>query len=169
MTNYKSLQPNPTRILVIAMRYLGDVLLRTPLLYLLKQAYPYALLDVLVYQNTAGMLEGNPDIHHIITTPNHPKLADCWHLLRQLFRRYDLVIANQTGDRQFLYTLLAAPLRIAVVSPKNTSGHWKLFLYNNGQSLMATIHTVLQQLKLLDLLDVPRYFSSAPPKPGNIQ
>lgn len=170
MTKYKSLQPNPSRILVIAMRYLGDVLLTTPLIHSLKQAYPDARLDVLVYRNTAGMLEGNPDIHHIITTPNRPKFADYRHLLCQLFRRYDLAIVTQTGDRPFLYTLLAAPLRIAVVPPKYTSGHWKRFFIQRWIEFDdSNTHTVLQHLKLLDLINVPRDFSLVPPKTDNIQ
>jgi heptosyltransferase III len=170
MTKYKSLQPNPSRILVIAMRYLGDVLLTTPLIHSLKQAYPDAQLDVLVYRNTAGMLEGNPDIHHIITTPNRPKFVDYRHLLSQLFRRYDLAIATQTGDRPFLYTLLAAPSRIAVVPPKHTSGHWKRFFIQRWIEFDdSNTHTVLQHLKLLDLIDVPRHFSLVSPQTDNIQ
>lgn len=170
MTNYKSLQPNPARILVIAMRYLGDLLLTTPLLHSLRQAYPDARLDVLVFRNTAGMLEGNPDIDQVITTPNRPEFADNWHLLRQIFRRYDLAIATQTGDRPFLYALLAAPLRIAVVPPKNTSGHWKRFFVQRWTEFDDNnTHTVLQHLNLLDLIDVPRHFSLIPPKPDNIK
>jgi len=146
------------------MRYLGDVLLTTPLLHSLKQAYPDAQLDVLVYRNTAGMLEGNPDIDHIITTPNRPKFADYWHLLRQLFRRYDLAIATQAGDRPFLYTLLAAPLRVAVVPPKNTTGWWKRFFVQRWTEFDDNTHTVLQHLKLMDLIDVPSIFTLIPPQ-----
>jgi heptosyltransferase-3 len=169
MTNYKSLQPKPTSILVIAMRFLGDVLLTTPLLHSLKQAYPDARLDVLVYRNTEGMLEGNPDINHIITTPNRPNLSDLWCVLRQLFRRYDLAIVTQTGDRPFLYTCLAAPLRIAVVPPKNTKGWWKRFFVQRWTEFDDNTHTVLQHLKLLDLINVPRCFSLIPPQIGNAQ
>jgi len=152
------------------MRYLGDVLLITPLLHSLKQAYPDAKLDVLVFCNTAGMLEGNPDVHRIITTPNHPKFADYWHLLHQLFRRYDLAIATQTGDRPFLYTLLAAPLRVAVVPPKNTTGWWKRFFVQRWMEFDdSNTHTVLQHLKLLDLINIPRFFSLVPPQISNSQ
>jgi len=54
-----------------------------------------------VYHNKAGMFKGNPDIHHIITTPNSPMFAEYWHLFRQFFKRYDLAVAIQAGDRLF--------------------------------------------------------------------
>jgi heptosyltransferase III len=165
MNSAKTLSPNPTKILVIAMRFLGDVLLTTPMLHSLRQAYPNAQLDVLVYRNTAAMLEGNPDIDHIITTPNRPKLTDYWHLLRHTFRRYDLAMAVQTGDRPFLYTLLAAPIRVAVVPRKNSTGWWKRFFLQRWIEFDDdNTHTVLQNLKLLDLLDIPSRFSLIPPQ-----
>ena len=150
------------------MRYLGDVLLTTPLIRSLRQAYPDARLDVLVFSNTAAMLEGNPDINHIITTPNRPKFIDYRQLFRQLFRQYDLAIATQPGDRPFLYTLLAAPLRVAVVPPKNTTGWWKRFFVQHWTEFDDNgTHTVLQHLKLLDLINIPRCFSLVPPQVGN--
>jgi len=152
------------------MQYLGDVLLTTPLLHSLRQAYPDAQLDVLVYSNTASMLEGNSDINSIITTPNRPNRYDLWHLFRKLFRSYDLAFATQTGDRPFLYALLAAPFRVAAVPPKKSTGWWKRFFvqcwteFDNDKT-----HTVLQHLKLLDLINVPRCFSLIPPKTSDIQ
>ena len=163
MTSYQSLQPNPRRILVIALRFLGDVLLTTPLIHSLKQAYPDARIDVLVYRNTAGMLEGNLDIHQIITTPNRPRFADYGHLLSRLFRRYDLAVVTQTGDRPFLYAMLAASFRVAVVPPKNAKGHWKRFFVQRWTEFDGNTHTVLQHLKLLDLIHVPRCFALIPP------
>lgn len=147
------------------MQFLGDVLLATPLLHSLRLAYPDARIDILAYSNTAAMLEGNPDIDHVITTPNRPKLVDYLHLLPQIFRRYDLAMALQAGDRPFIYSLLAAPWRISVVPPKNTTGWWKRKLvqrwieYDNSD-----IHMVLQHLKLLDLIGVRRSFSLVPPQ-----
>ncbi|MDD5409898.1 MAG: putative lipopolysaccharide heptosyltransferase III [Methylobacter sp.] len=169
MESYQSLQPKPTKILVVVMQYLGDVLLTTPLFHSLRQAYPDAQIDVLVYSNTASMLEGNPDISHIITTPNRPKLADYRQLFRQLFRRYDFAMVTQTGDRPFLYGLLAAPLRIAAIPPKNTKGWWKRFFAQRWIEFDDdNTHTVLQHLKLLDLIDVPRSYSLVPPQIGNV-
>ncbi|MDO9170048.1 MAG: glycosyltransferase family 9 protein [Methylobacter sp.] len=149
------------------MRYLGDVLLTTPLLHSLRQAYPDARLDVLVFANTASMLEGNPDINQVITAPNRPKFADNCRLFRQLFRRYDLAVATQAGDRPFLYSLVAAPFRVAVVPPKNATGWWKRFFVQRWTEFDDNTHTVLQHLKLLDLINVPRCFSLVPPQIGN--
>ena len=146
------------------MRFLGDVLLTTPLIHSLKQAYPDARIDVLVYRNTAAMLEGNLDIHQIITTPNRPAFADYGHLLRRLFRHYDLAVVTQTGDRPFLYAMLAASFRVAVVPPQNTKGHWKRFFMQRWTEFDDNAHTVLQHLKLLDLINMPRCFALIPPQ-----
>ncbi len=167
MNSKQSLPSKPRTILVIAMRYLGDVLLTTPLLHSLRQAYPDASLDILVFANTASMLEGNPDIDHVITTPNRPRFADHRQLFGQLFRRYDLALATQAGDRPFLYSLIAAPFRVAVVPPKNATGWWKRFFVQRWTEFDDNTHTVLQHLKLLDLIDVPRYFSLVPPQIGD--
>lgn len=168
MKNSQPLYPNPQKILVIAMRYLGDVLLTTPLLRSLRQAYPDAQLDVLVFRNTASMLEGNPDVDHIITTPNRPKFLDYRQLFGQIFRQYDLAITTQSGDRPFLYTMLSAPLRVAAVPPKNTTGWWKRFFVQHWTEFDDDdTHTVLQHLKLLDLIQVPLCYSLVPPQVDN--
>lgn len=165
MKSHLLVNPKPARILVIAMRYLGDVLLTTPLLHSLRQAYPDARLDILVYGNTAAMLEGNPDVNRILTTPGRPGWLGFWRVLRQLFRRYDLAISTQTGDRPLLYACLAAPLRISAVPPKNTKGWWKRFFVQRWVAFDdENTHTVLQHLNLLELIDVPRSFSLIPPQ-----
>ncbi|MEQ1636856.1 MAG: putative lipopolysaccharide heptosyltransferase III [Methylococcales bacterium] len=165
MQSTKPISLKPDKILVIALRYLGDVLLTTPLLHSIRHAYPEAQLDVLVYANTAAILAGNPDINHVITTPNRPKFVDYKQLMPKLFRQYDLAIATQSGDRPFLYTLLSAPVRIAAVPPKNSTGWWKRWFmqgwieFDDDQS-----HTVLQHLKLLDLLGVKRCYALVAPQ-----
>ncbi len=160
----------PRRILVIALRYLGDVLLTTPLIRSLRQAYPDAQLDMLVYVNTVAMLEGNPDINQFITVPNRAKLADHWALFRQLARGYDLAITTQSGDRPFLYSLFASSLRIGVVPPKPNIGWWKRFFLHRWLEFDDEhTHTVLQHLKILALLNVPPCFDVVPPQTDDTQ
>ena len=163
------MQPNPKRILVIAMRFLGDVLLTTPLIHSLKLSFPEAQVDVLVYANTVAMLEGNPDIHQIITTVNHPKFADYRRLLPQIFRRYDFAMVTQSGDRPFLYGLLAASTRVALVPSKNTTGCWKRYFVQHWLEFDDNTHTVLQHLKLLDALKIKKHFTLIPPQCNDTQ
>ena len=160
----------PRKILVIALRYLGDVLLTTPLIHSLRQAYPDAQLDILVYANTVVMLEGNADINQLITVPSKAKLADHWTLFKQLARSYDLAITTQCGDRPFLYSLFAASRRIGVVPPKPHTGWWKRFFLQHWLEFDDdNTHTVLQHLKILTLINVPPCFLLVPPQTDDTQ
>ncbi len=51
---------NPARILVIKLRHHGDMLLITPLIHALKQQYPAASVDVLLYEETRGYARRQP-------------------------------------------------------------------------------------------------------------
>lgn len=55
------------KILVVQTSFLGDVVLTTPLLSALKRRFPSAQLSVLCSPQAKAVLEGNPDIHEILT------------------------------------------------------------------------------------------------------
>src|SRR3954470_11533662 len=95
------------RILVVALRRLGDVLLTTPLIRSLKHAWPTAAIDVLVFRGTEGILAGNPDIADVITMPERPTIGESLVLLARLRRRYDLALSTQSGDRPTLFAWCA--------------------------------------------------------------
>jgi len=159
----------PKKILLIAMPYLGDVLLATPVWRSLRDAFPNAQIDALVFQDTAGMLQGNPDIDHIITTQRRPTFTEKFQLFLRLFRRYDLAMAIQTADRPFFYSLFASSFRANAVPPK-PKAWWKRFFaqrwieFDNDNT-----HTVVQNLKVLDLIQVPKRFELVPPQAANVQ
>lgn len=165
MKQHLLLKKKPSNILIISMRYLGDVLLTTPLIKTIKNAYPDSDVDILVYSNTATMLEGNTDINEIITTPPHPKASDYKYLLKKIFRHYDLSIVTQSGDRRFIYGLLSAPTCISVTPPKKEKGWWKrFFLQGWVEADLNKNHTVIEFLKLSDMLGIPSKLDLTPPK-----
>lgn len=58
----------PKNILLIKLRHHGDMLLTTPVINALRQRYPQANIDVLLYKETRPMLEA------------HPRFASCTSL-----------------------------------------------------------------------------------------
>ncbi len=58
------------RILLIKMRFHGDMLLTTPVISSLKKNYPDAKIDVLLYQDTIPILSENPEINALYGIKN---------------------------------------------------------------------------------------------------
>jgi len=147
--------PSRPRILVIALRRLGDVLLSTPLIRSIKRAWPEARIDTLVFADTAGILEGNPDIHRVITMPPRPSAIDSVKIAARVFGRYDLSVATQTGDRPTGYAILAARCRVAPVEDR-FSGRLKRALLTRSVAHDARAHRVEAMLRLVDALGIAR-------------
>src|SRR5262249_37579887 len=111
-----TLPPRP-RILVVALRRLGDVLLATPLIRSIRRAWPDATLDALVFADTAGILEGNPDIDRVVAMPARPTLAQSLVLAGRLLKRYHLAVSTQSGDRPTFFALAAGRTHAGPVWP----------------------------------------------------
>jgi heptosyltransferase-3 len=130
--------PAPQTILVIALRYFGDVLLATPLIRSLRHAYPDAQIDALLFAGTEGMLEGNPDVRGMTTIPERPSGAEQRALVRRLWRRYDVAVIAETGDRPHLYGWIAAGRRAGLLPPETGKRWWKRPLL--ARSVTAIAH-----------------------------
>lgn len=100
-------------ILIIKLRYIGDVLLATPTVQALKAAYPAARLTVVVNRGTEAILAANPDVDETLSLDKR-SLAAQWRVLSDLRRRrFDTVIDLTDADRSaFLTWISRAPVRI---------------------------------------------------------
>src|SRR5436190_23742208 len=114
--------PARPRILVITLRRLGDVLLTTPLIRNIRRGFEGAMVDVLVFRGSDAILCGNPDIDRVLTMAERPSLRETLALARALFRRYDLVVSTQTGDRPTFFALLAGRHRVGRVPRAGSTG-----------------------------------------------
>ena len=56
----------PKKILIIKLRHIGDVLLSTPVLRALRDAFPDAQLTMLVNRGTEGVLAHHPDVNEVL-------------------------------------------------------------------------------------------------------
>lgn len=157
-------QQNPARILVIKLRHHGDMLLITPLIHALKQQYPAACVDVLLYAETRDMLAANPEINQIYAIDRSWKkqgkghqLKMEWQLIRTLRQqRYDMVLnlADQWPSA-IISKLTGAATRIGFDFPKRRHPFWRYChtaLASTSQH--NQLHTVQQNLSILAPLGV---------------
>jgi len=159
------LPPQP-RILVIALRRLGDVLLATPLVRSLRRAWPDARIEALVFAGTDVILAGNPDLDGVVAMPARPSTAQSLALAWRLFRGYDLAISTQTGDRPTNFAILAGRRRIAPVAAR-LSGRLVRHLLTHSIPAGEGLHRVEDVLRLADALGIPRVAQLVCPAGGS--
>lgn len=120
------------RILIIKMRFHGDMLLTTPVISTLKRQYPAAHIDMLLYQDTLPILSENPDIHAFygVVKKNSgakDKITNFLSLIKTLrTQRYDLIV-NLTDQRMIalLVRLIPAGIKITQDYSHRQSSFWK--------------------------------------------
>ncbi len=140
------------RILVVATRQIGDVLLTTPLIRAARARWPEAAIDVLGFEGTLGILEGNPDVRERIATPARLGWSGTWRLARRLWRRYDLALITQPGDRAHLIGWIAGRTRYGLLPEAGGSNGWKRALLAHAVAIdgdRGETHVVAEKLRLL--------------------
>jgi len=155
----------PRSVLLITTRQIGDVLLTTPLLRSMRRAFADAVIDVLVYTDKGGMLEGNPDRNEVIAVDEHPDRRGYARLFRRIFRRYELAVTTQANDRSHLYAWLASARRVGLVPDMRWSSAWKRASCE-AFALLDNVHThtVVQNLRIADLLGIKKCYQVVPPE-----
>jgi heptosyltransferase-3 len=141
------------RILVVTLRRLGDVLLTTPLIRSLRRAYPGARIEALVFADTAGILAGNPDLDGVVTMPPRPTTAETLRLAGRLWRRYDLAVSTQAGDRPTFFARAAGRQAAGLVDDR-LNGRIKRRLLARSVRFVEGVHRVDEVLRLAACLGV---------------
>lgn len=138
--------PIPQSILVICIRLIGDVILSTPLIGLLKDAYPEAAIDMLVNRGTGEFLEKDPRVRRVLYAQNReaPGAGDlpAGGYLGDIFRKYDLAINMNASDRGTIAVLLAGTRTRVGFYPggSNVKDFWKKLLLTHPLPFPFAIH-----------------------------
>lgn len=163
----QSSQLKPKKVLFIATRQIGDVLVTTPLISKARELWPEAEFHFLGYKGKLDMLKGNPDISQIIETSDRPGLVEYLALFNRLFQRYDLAFVTQPSDRAYLYGLVASFRRVGVLGghPQGKDGEnralaskaekqnaWKKFICMHTVNVdYFSQHVITEKLRLLEI------------------
>lgn len=155
---------SPQNILLIKLRHHGDMLLTTPVINALRQRYPQANIDVLLYQETRPMLEAHPAVRQLHVIDRKWKNAGSWQKMRHerdliaavRATHYDLAINLADQWRSAIITRLSgAPVRIGFAFKKRDNAFWRachtLLVSTDGHN---KLHTVEQNMAALAPLGI---------------
>ena len=90
------------------MRRIGDIIMTTPSITALKEAFPKAFISYVVEEPYQELIEGNPSLDKVIVLKKKQGIKDFFKLTRQIQKEnYDVVLDFHGGPRASLITLLS--------------------------------------------------------------
>jgi len=117
-------QSQPKNILVINLKYLGDLIVSTVALRAIRSSYPESKITVLVKDDYKDVLRGNKNIDEIISydfsikkLKGFARLKSEFNFLKNLRSyKFDAVVSLQAGDRFVFWSFLSgAKIRVAPI------------------------------------------------------
>lgn len=137
----------PKRILIIQTAFLGDVILCTPLIKILRKTFPDSTVSFLLIPETKKALGNNPHLNEILVYDKRKKkgVGSFLQIMTQIRkRRFDLAVIPHRSLRSALLTYLSGiPQRIGF--DRSTGS----FLFTRKVVYPLKVHEVDRNLSLL--------------------
>lgn len=137
--------------LIVSLRYIGDVLVSTPLALSIRTHIPRAPVDYLVFEGTEGILSKNPLVRSVHAIPPGSRSLRRYAALR---KKYDFAIAANPSDRS-AFLCAGAGRRSLGFSYFARKEWWKPRLLDVCRLYDAGRHVVPLVLSLLGPLGIP--------------
>ena len=139
-------------VLIIKLRYIGDVLLATPTVRAIKAARPDVRVTMMVNRGTEDVLSGNPDLDEIMVLDKGSLAAQSRLIAGLRARQFDTVIDLTDGDRSaFLTRISGAPVRIGF----NDEHRWRGRYYTEVvQPVPGVRHRIDRDLEALKPMNI---------------
>jgi heptosyltransferase-2 len=150
----------PRSVLFIALSGIGDALMASPAIRLLRQRYPQAQIDLLcMFQGVEDLYVRNPDIRKVLKWDFlNASPVSSLRFVFGLRGRYDVSVSVYPQNRwpyNLIGFLIGAPMRLG-----HDYDHVNLRAMNwlNTRRVRedALTHNVEENVRLMELLDVPR-------------
>ncbi|MBI4486808.1 MAG: glycosyltransferase family 9 protein [Acidobacteria bacterium] len=157
ITFLHAVTPSPlypiSRILLIRLRQIGDVVFTTPAIRAVRTRFPDAHIAYLVENHAAPLVAANPHLNEVIVAPRAGLAADLALAGRLRAKRFDLAIDFHGGPRASLLTWLSgAPARIGY---EVAGRSWMYTQRVPRPRALRPRHSVVNQWDLLAALDIP--------------
>jgi len=141
------------RALVVVCRYLGDVLLATPLARSLKEA-GYTV-DWLVSPGTQELLKEQSFVNTVYTVSSDTSWHHQLELAHHLWRKYDVSFILTASDRPTLLALAASRKTFALIPAKGGQYAWKRYACTRWIPYEEKQHMVWRAMRLGQLARLP--------------
>jgi ADP-heptose:LPS heptosyltransferase len=134
----------------VQLRRLGDVLMTTPSIRALREAFPAATIDFLTERPSQQLLEHNPHINNVIAVPAKRSLRNNIEIVKKLRNaKYDLAIDfNGLPSSAWLSWLSGAPKRLGI----NHRGRG--LLYTSRMPFSQSPYSAQNKLDMLQSLGI---------------
>jgi len=120
------MKPNPRNIFIIKLRYIGDVLLSTPVLRTLREEFPQAKISMAVNKGTEAVLHNNPYLDELLLVDREGLWTQFGFFSHIRSCQFDCVIDLSDADRSALMAAISgAGIRIGF----NHEGRWRGWWY----------------------------------------
>lgn len=141
----------PSKILIIRLRRIGDVVMTTPALTLLKQHFPKARLTYLVEEPYRRLVEGHPGLDRVIAIPPKQRFKDFVRLIREVRREgYDILLDLHGGPRASWITFWSRAKIKAGYAIEGKGFLYDIRVFRRGEN--GPIHSVQNHANLVRAL-----------------
>lgn len=152
MTERTAIVKRPPSFLIVCLRFLGDVLVTTPLAYSIKKHLPDARVDYLVFSGTEGILAKNPYVDRVITMPRGNRSPTT---IASLWNRYDIALSTNPSDRMTIFGAIAGKRSYGLLHDVPAEW-WKKLILNDYFRYDDRNNVVPVILQLLEALGIPK-------------
>ncbi len=108
---------SPKRLLVIRLDRIGDVVLSTPVVQVLRQKFPHAFIAMLVRRVCQDLVQGNPYLNEVLLYDKEVEHRSAWSTLRfaRGLRRYEFdtaLMLHPSNRSHWIPWLAGIPIRV---------------------------------------------------------
>jgi heptosyltransferase-3 len=104
----KESKAKKTKILIICVKHLGDLVTTTSVIPILKDNFQNCDIHYAVFNEALPLIENHPDVTKTYAIKRHQKFSETWRLMRELRKeKYDFVLDFSEGTRGAKLSLMS--------------------------------------------------------------